>query len=301
MAGSADRGRIVSGVRFKFCGIRRIEDAEFAAELGAWAIGINLWRGSSRYCDLDTAAAISAAVRRRVEVAGVFVNPTLDEVAEAAMNIPLSIVQLHGDEGPAFCREVARRTGCRVIKALHVQSSADVQAAEAYRVDFHLLDTFVPGMQGGTGESFDWEIAAARRSEVPVILAGGLTPENVGEAIAVVRPDIVDVAGGIESAPGVKDPILMQAFAEQVRLASPQPTLELELEAEEDVDANAEAEDGETEDAEVEDQDAEVDALPGASPDFDSEPETEAEPETETEPDGVAATDDPGSSPVATA
>lgn len=210
-------------MRFKFCGITRIEDAEHSAELGAWAIGINHWRGSRRYCDPATVAAISAAVRRRVEVVGVFVNPSLDEVTRAAVDGPLSIIQLHGDEGPAFCREVARRTGCRVIKALRVRSTADLQTAETYRVDFHLLDTHLPGMPGGTGEAFDWEIVRERRSDVPMILAGGLTPDNVGDAIATARPDIVDVASGIERAPGIKDLGLMRAFADQVRIADPPP------------------------------------------------------------------------------
>ena len=92
------------------------------------------------------------------------------------------MVQLHGDEGPAFCREAARRTGCKVIKALRVRSAADILGAETYRTDFHLLDAHRPGTPGGTGESFDWELLAGRRSEVPLILAGGLTPENVAEA-----------------------------------------------------------------------------------------------------------------------
>ena len=91
------------------------------------------------------------------------------------------MVQLHGDEGPAFCREVARRTGCKVIKALRVRSAADIRGAEAFRTDFHLLDAHRPGLPGGTGESFDWELLAGRRSEVPLILAGGLTPANVAE------------------------------------------------------------------------------------------------------------------------
>ena len=142
-----------------------------------------------------------------------FVNPTLDEVAAAAEDESLTMVQLHGDEGPAFCREVARRTGCKVIKAIRVRTTADVRAAEAFRTDFHLLDAHRPGAHGGTGESFDWELLAGRRSEVPLILAGGLTPDNVDEAIAVTHPFAVDVASGVESEPGIKDHGLMAAFA----------------------------------------------------------------------------------------
>ena len=127
------------------------------------------------------AAEIGAALKRQLEIVGVFVNPTLDELAAAAEDESLTMVQLHGDEGPAFCREAARRTGCKVIKALRVRSGADIRGAEAYRTDFHLLDAHRPGTPGGTGESFDWELLAGRRSEVPLILAGGLTPENVAD------------------------------------------------------------------------------------------------------------------------
>ena len=146
-----------------------------------------------------------------------FVNPTLDELAAAAEDESLTMVQLHGDEGPAFCREAARRTGCKVIKALRVRSGADIRAAEAYRTDFHLLDAHRPGTPGGTGESFDWELLAGRRSEVPLILAGGLTPENVADGVAAARPFAVDVASGVEAEPGVKDHALMAAFPERAQ------------------------------------------------------------------------------------
>jgi phosphoribosylanthranilate isomerase len=149
-----------------------------------------------------------------VQVVGVFVNPSLDELARAAEDESLAMLQLHGDEGPEFCREAARRTGCKVIKAMRVRSTADVIAAEAYRVDFHLFDGHREGSPGGTGESFDWELLAGRRSAIPMILAGGLTPDNVAEAISIVRPYAADVASGVESAPGVKDHALMAAFVE---------------------------------------------------------------------------------------
>jgi phosphoribosylanthranilate isomerase len=122
-------------------------------------------------------------------------------------------LQLHGDEGPAFCAEAARRTGCRVIKAVRVSSGADIQALSAFHTDFHLLDSHVPGARGGTGETFAWELAGAHRGRVPVILSGGLTPANVAEAVATVRPFAVDVASGVEAAPGRKDPAKLVAFA----------------------------------------------------------------------------------------
>lgn len=202
--------------RIKFCGITRFDDAELAVSLDAWAIGMILWSGSKRFVQPALAAEIAAACRRRTEIAGVFVNPSLDEVAALADAIGLTLVQLHGQEGPAFCAEVARRTGCRVIKAARVRSGADIQALVPFHTDFHLLDSHKPGMPGGTGETFAWELGRGHGRRVPVILSGGLTPENVGEAIGIVRPYAVDVASGVEYAPGRKDPSLMKAFATAV-------------------------------------------------------------------------------------
>jgi phosphoribosylanthranilate isomerase len=204
-------------MRVKFCGITRLEDAREAARLGAWAIGLNHHPASPRFCEPAAAVEISAAVKRQLEVVGVFVNPTLDQVVTAAEDESLTMLQLHGDEGAAFCREAARRTGCKVIKAIRVRSAADVQAAEAFRTDFHLLDAHRPGAHGGTGASFDWELLAGRRSEVPLILAGGLTPDNVDEAVATVHPYAVDVASGVESEPGVKDHTMMASFLERAQ------------------------------------------------------------------------------------
>lgn len=202
-------------MRVKFCGITNLDDALEAERLGAWAIGLNHHPASPRYCEPGAAVEISATLKRRLEVVGVFVNAPLDELAAAAEDESLAMIQLHGDEGAAFCREAARRTGCKVIKAIRVRSAADVRAAEAYRTDFHLLDAYRPGTAGGTGASFDWELLAGRRSEVPLILAGGLTPDNVDEAIAAGRPFAVDVASGVESEPGVKDHDRMAAFMER--------------------------------------------------------------------------------------
>jgi phosphoribosylanthranilate isomerase len=192
-------------VRVKVCGITRPEDAELAATLEAWAIGFILWPGSKRACDPALAAGIARTVRRRVQLVGVFVSPALDEVVRAADAIGLTHVQLHGDEGPAFCAAVAQRTGARVIKAVRVSSAADIRAVERFHTDLHMLD-------GGGGQTWDWRLAAHRHSSVPLILAGGLTPENVAAGIEAVRPWAVDVASGVESAPGVKDPAKVEAF-----------------------------------------------------------------------------------------
>ncbi|HEX3618488.1 MAG TPA: phosphoribosylanthranilate isomerase [Solirubrobacteraceae bacterium] len=211
--------------KIKFCGITREQDAELAVSLDAWAVGLNMWPGSSRAVPLDRAAGLAAMLKRRAEIVGVFVNATLDEVTATADAVGLTILQLHGQEGPQFCNEAARRTGCKVIKAARVHSGADIQALAAYHTDFHLLDSFKPGVPGGTGETFNWALAAEHRriappkgrgQRVPLILSGGLTPDNVAAAIGIVRPFAVDVASGIESAPGHKDAELMRAFAEAV-------------------------------------------------------------------------------------
>jgi phosphoribosylanthranilate isomerase len=159
------------------------------------------------------AARIGAAFRRKCEVVGVFVNPTLEEVDRAVENAGLTMVQLNGAEGTSFCGEVARRTGVKVIKAVHVASAADVHGAEAFRTDFHLFDRRGKDLWGGTGESFDWELLRGHRSEIPDILAGGLRPDNVAAAIAV------DVASGVEIEPGRKDHAAMAAFFEAAQPA----------------------------------------------------------------------------------
>ena len=204
--------------RIKHCGITSVQDAELAADAGAWALGMIFWPGSPRACDPATAVEISRRLRRRAEIVGVFVNQPLDEIATYAEEMPLSIVQLHGDEGPSFCTEVARRTGAKVIKAASVGSRSDLQALQAFRnADFHMVDARVEGMRGGTGQVVDWDLVATRFSPVPLILSGGLTPENVGDAIDRVRPWAVDVASGTESAPGVKDPAKLQELCAAVQ------------------------------------------------------------------------------------
>jgi phosphoribosylanthranilate isomerase len=202
--------------RVKICGITRPEDAELAISLGAWAIGFILWPGSKRACDPGVAAGIARAQRRRAELVGVFVNAGLDEIAGAVDAIGLTAVQLHGDEGPAFCDAVAQRTGARVIKALRVASGADIRDVQRFHTDFHLLDASVRGARGGTGATWDWRLIAQRRSKVPLILSGGLQAGNVAEAITAVHPYAVDVASGVEAEPGIKDPEKLEAFFEAV-------------------------------------------------------------------------------------
>ncbi len=199
--------------RVKVCGITRHEDAELAVELGAWAIGFILWAGSKRRADPAVAAGIARQQRRKLELVGVFVNPTLDEVAHAVEAIGLTHIQLHGDEGPAFCTAVTQRTAARVIKAHGIASRADIRDIERFHTDFHMLDAG----RGGSGQTWDWSLARGRRSRVPLILSGGLTPDNVAEAVAAVRPWGVDVASGVEASPGIKDPAKVEAFMAAAR------------------------------------------------------------------------------------
>lgn len=210
--------------RIKFCGITRAEDAERAVALGAWAIGLVHYPESPRYVEPDLAAQLASEFRRRIEVVGLFVNAGLDEVARAAENSPLTMIQLHGDEGPAYCTEIKRRTGLPVIKAIRVESASEVVGAEAFRTDYHLFDKRSPKehVYGGSGESFDWQILRRRKwSDVPTILAGGLDANNVGEAIAEVKPFAVDISSGVEDSPGIKNHDEMSWFATAVATASP--------------------------------------------------------------------------------
>jgi phosphoribosylanthranilate isomerase len=206
--------------RVKICGLTSLEDAEQAVELGAWALGMIFWPNSPRACPVEQAEAIGAQLHRRAELAGVFVNAPLDDLATTADLCRFSLLQLHGDEGPAYCQEAARRTGCKVIKAARVHDAAHVQALRAYHTDFHLLDAHSPKAPGGTGESFDWELARLHPGTPPVILSGGLTPDNVRSAIAAARPFAVDSASGTEAAPGRKDPAKLTALFRAVEAAN---------------------------------------------------------------------------------
>jgi phosphoribosylanthranilate isomerase len=214
---------MVSAPRIKLCGITSLDDARLAVDAGAWAVGCILWPQSPRACDPAEAGRIVTALRRRAHVCGVFVNPHLDEVTELVDGLGLTMVQLHGDEGPAFCAEVARRTGAKIIKAAAVSTQADVRVLETFHTDFHLLDAYRPGLRGGTGETFDWGLVRARRSSIPLVLSGGLRPDNVADAIAAIGPFAVDTASGTEASPGVKDPAKVAAFVEAVNATATDP------------------------------------------------------------------------------
>jgi phosphoribosylanthranilate isomerase len=205
--------------RVKVCGVTNLDDAQRAVDLGAWAIGLIFHEPSPRSCALPEAEEIGRRLKRAgPEVTGVFVNRPLEELAAIADACSLSMLQLHGDEGPAYCDEAARRTGCRVMKAVQIRDKSSLTALRTFHVDFHLLDAHHPDLRGGTGATFDWDLIGKRR-RVPVVLSGGLTPENVGDGIAATQPFAVDTASGTEATPGRKDPGKLEAFFRAVARA----------------------------------------------------------------------------------
>jgi phosphoribosylanthranilate isomerase len=207
--------------KVKVCGITRLEDAEQAVSLGAWALGFILWPESKRYVDPGVAAGIVSLMRRKVETVGVFVNQPLDEIADRVDILGITHVQLHGDEGPSFCSAVSQRTGAKVIKAVRIGHAADLRDLERYHTEYHLLDTSEAGLYGGTGKTWDWKLVANRRNKIPLILSGGLNAGNVADGIAAVKPWGVDVASGVEASPGIKDSAKLEAFFAAVESTRP--------------------------------------------------------------------------------
>lgn len=204
----------MSAVRSKICGITRIEDALAAVEAGADAIGLVFYAKSPRAVNALQARAIIAALPPFVTTVGLFVNASRCELNETLDAVPLDMLQFHGDESPEECESYQRP----YIKALRVKAGDDIAAACAAYTGARgiLLDTYVEGVPGGTGEAFDWSLIPEGLSK-PVILAGGLTPGNVQAAIEQVRPYAVDVSGGVEQGKGIKDPSKVRAFMQAVR------------------------------------------------------------------------------------
>lgn len=204
----------MSGVRSKICGITRIEDALAAVDAGADAIGFVFYAKSPRAVSVEQARAITAALPPFITTVGLFVNISRCELTEILEIVPLDLLQFHGDETPEDCDGYHRP----YIKALRVQAGDDIAAScRAYsRASGILLDTYVAGVPGGTGEAFDWSLIPQTLSK-PIILAGGLTPDNVAQAIAQVRPYAVDVSGGVEMSKGIKDHDKIRAFMHAVR------------------------------------------------------------------------------------
>ncbi len=200
--------------RIKICGITREQDALTATASGANAIGLVFYDKSPRHVTPEQAARIAAAVPPFVTVVGLFVNPSAEEVREVLRQVPLDVLQFHGEETPEFCAQFGRP----YLKAIRVKPGVDlVQCAARYSgAQGLLLDAYVEGTHGGTGASFDWALIP-RDLPLPIILSGGLAPDNVAQAIERVRPYAVDVSSGVEAAKGIKDAAKVAAFIKEVK------------------------------------------------------------------------------------
>lgn len=201
-------------VRVKICGITNAEDARFAASAGADALGFIFFKGSPRFITIDAAAEITGELPPFVAKVGVFVDEALETVNEIGTRLGLTAVQLHGNESAEYCSSVR----LPVIKAFRVKDESSLRDLGKFRAAAFLLDSFVPGQLGGTGAKFNWDLAVqAKKLGTSVILAGGLTPENIAEAVKMVQPYAVDVSSGVEKKPGLKDPQKVADFIQSAK------------------------------------------------------------------------------------
>ncbi len=201
-------------VKIKICGFTNVEDALFAAEAGADALGFVFWERSPRCVSIQRASEIVRRLPGWILKTGVFVNPSEDLVLRSIGECGLNLLQFHGEESPEFCL----RFGVMTMKAFRVRDVASLDALQNYSTDAWLLDTYVAGKPGGSGEVFNWALAReAQLKGRPVFLAGGLTAVNVAEAVRQASPYGVDVASGVEASPGVKDHEKVRAFIKAVR------------------------------------------------------------------------------------
>ena len=209
-------------VEIKFCGMTRAADAEYAASLGAAYVGV-IFAESPRRVDPGGATAVLAGVRGRASTVGVFGSATVGTISTVASEVALDVVQLHGDPSPGIVDRVRLSFGGAVWAAVRIADTVlPVGAADLLAVaDAVVLDAKIPGQLGGTGQPFDWTAIARTldraRARARLVLAGGLSPDNVADAVRIIAPDVVDVSSGVESAPGIKDHARMRAFRDAVR------------------------------------------------------------------------------------
>ncbi len=203
-------------VKVKICGITNLDDARAAADAGADALGFMFFDQSPRNIQIQTAAEIAQSISPFVLKVGVFVNPDPDLVQTAIAHCGLNILQFHGEESPEFCKQF----GTMTMKAFRVKDATSLESLSDYHTDAFLLDSYVAGKQGGTGEQFNWELAIeAKKFGRPIFLAGGLNPTNVQAAVEQVRPFGIDVSSGVEASPGKKDHQKIRDFITSVRAA----------------------------------------------------------------------------------
>jgi phosphoribosylanthranilate isomerase len=201
-------------VKVKICGITSAADGLLAVEAGADALGFNFYEASPRFVTPGAAAMIIQQLPPFVIKVGVFVDAAPDLVLEAISQCGLNVLQFHGNEAPEYCGQF----GLMTMKAFRIRDASSLEALEQYATDAWLLDAYAAGSPGGTGECFNWDLAVqAKRFGRPIFLAGGLTPENVADAIRQVRPYAVDVASGVEASPGRKDAAKVRAFIQAAR------------------------------------------------------------------------------------
>jgi len=205
-------------VKVKICGITNLEDALLSAKFGADALGFNFYKKSPRYISPEKAREIVEQLPQEILKVGVFVNESLEGICEIAKTARLDAIQLHGEETPEFARELKAKTNLEIIKAFRVSESFEPEDILQYKVDAVLLDAYSPKEHGGTGETFDWEIAKKVQEIFPkMYLAGGLSVENVKEAVEKVKPYAVDACSRLESKKGIKDSTKVSSFISELR------------------------------------------------------------------------------------
>ncbi len=204
-------------LKIKICGITNAADALAAVAAGADALGFMFYAASPRSVTVEAAVEIAAKVPPHVLRVGVFVNPSDDLVSAAVLRCGLGLLQFHGEEEPGFCRQF----GIMSMKAFRIKDADSLQIIPSYQTDAYLLDSYVAGRAGGTGEKFNWDLALeVKKLKKPIFLAGGLTAENVAKAVRWVQPFAVDVSSGVEASPGKKDHQKMRDFIQAARSAA---------------------------------------------------------------------------------
>lgn len=210
--------------RAKICGITRLEDVQAVVQAGADAIGFVFFPPSPRHVDVEQAALLVQAIPAYVQSVGLFVNSSAEEIQNILKKVPLDILQFHGDESPEQCKQIAQAVGRRWYKAIQVKPELDIveeiNKYQKFGASAVLLDAWHPDLKGGTGHSFDW--TTFPKLNIPLILAGGLNPDNIEQAILTTQAYAVDVSGGVESAKGIKDQQLIQQFMQGVQRGSAQ-------------------------------------------------------------------------------
>lgn len=203
----------ISSTKIKICGITNIEDAQAAVEFGADALGFIFYKKSKRYIDPQVAAKIISSLPPFLAKVGVFVNQSMEEIAQIREAAGINAAQLHGDEAPEFVSSISFET----IKAIRVKDETDLDKVAQYSAQAILFDTYSDKQYGGTGKSFDWGILKDFSHTKHIILSGGLNPENVLDAVTIVRPYAVDVSSGVEAQPGKKDHTKIKKFIEAIK------------------------------------------------------------------------------------